>query len=53
MQFDGCLIVTDYSAFNNMLYLIEKYIDTPVDGLPKYDKTKDPSAGSGYIYANK
>ncbi|KAI3538104.1 hypothetical protein CSPX01_09681 [Colletotrichum filicis] len=41
------------TAFNNMLYLIEKYIDTPVEGLPKYDKTKDPSAGSGYIYANK
>lgn len=37
---------------NNILYLIEKYIDVPVEGLPRYDPKKDPSAGSGYIYAN-
>lgn len=35
-----------------MLYLIEKYIETPVPGLPKYDPNKDPSAGTGYIYAD-
>lgn len=36
-----------------MLYLIEKHVDTPVKGLPKYDPKKDVSAGSGYIYANR
>lgn len=42
-----------HRALNNMLFLIEKYIDTPIEGLPKYDPYKDPSAGSGYIYANQ
>lgn len=29
---------------NNMLYLIEKYIKAPVQGLAKYDTSKDPSS---------
>lgn len=41
------------SAMNNMLYLIEKYIKAQVQGLPKYDPSKDPLAGTGYIYADK
>lgn len=45
--------VETHRALNNMLFLIEKYIDTPIEGLPKYDPYKDPSAGSGYIYANQ
>jgi hypothetical protein len=34
-----------------MLYLIDKY--APLENLPKYDPHKDPSAGVGYMYANK
>jgi hypothetical protein len=35
-----------HRAYNNMLYLIEKY--APLEGLPKYDPQKDPSVtGAG------
>ncbi|KAK7713235.1 hypothetical protein SLS64_004484 [Diaporthe eres] len=33
------------AALNNMLYLIEKYSKTSIPGLPKYDPSKDYSAG--------
>ncbi|KAK1701625.1 Fructosamine kinase-domain-containing protein, partial [Colletotrichum acutatum] len=41
------------TALNNMLYLIEKLSMILVEGLPRYDPRKDPSAGSEYIYANR
>lgn len=32
-----------------MLCLIEKYSEKQIPGLQKYDPSKDPSAGSGYM----